>query len=112
MSRKTDPIFRGNKQADPENPLVDQFDDQVDTLQQTIGALKQVSNALGEELERHNTLLDQMQNSFQKSEDLVNRLLSGVDEIFKKTGLSPTTLTFLFVLGVILFLWLYWKIFA
>lgn len=107
------PQYRGSRNNKyDESPLVDQFDDQVNTLQQTIGTLKQVSHALGDELEKHNALLDQMRESYLKSENLVKNLLQSVDQIFKATGLSPTTLTFLFAVGVVVFLWFYWKIYA
>ena len=111
MSDKRELLFRGAR-ADDQN--IDQYDDgeQVRTLRSTIGALKQVSNDLGTELDRQNALLDNMHQGINTSSAIISRLLEGMDKVYKATGLGPTTLTFLFAVGLVLFLWAYWKFYA
>ena len=106
-----DLLFRGARTDDPMN---DQYDDneQIKSLRATVGALKQVSTELGNEFDRQNKLLDNMQSGMTTSSLIINRLLQGVDKVYQATGLGPTTLTFLFTVGLVLFLWAYWKFYA
>ena len=111
MSEKREILFRGARADDPN---IDQYDDneQIRSLRETVGALKQVSTELGNEFDRQNKLLDNMHQGMTTSSLIINRLLEGVDKVYKATGLGPTTLTFLFTVGLVLFLWAYWKFYA
>ena len=112
MDDQREILFRGaNKRTDDyyQNQV---FEEQVGQLRQTVGVLKQVSNEIGFELERQNRFMDSLKDNLGKSNELVSKLLSNVNKLFEATGLSPTTLTFLFAVGVVLFLWFYFKLYA
>ena len=111
MDDKRELLFRGAKAGENFN---DQYDDteDVNNLRTTIGALKQVSADMGNELERHNAMLDNMQEGMGAGQAILSKLLKGMDQVYQATGLSPTSLTFIFSFGVVIFLWAYWKFFA
>lgn len=96
---------------DKNSPLTisDQYDCDVDNLRGTIRALGDVSTEIGKEIDKQNNLLDRLNDDLEKGMIKVNKLVQKVKDIFLASGMSPMTMTLLFIFAVILFLWLYWK---
>ncbi|KAK8888172.1 hypothetical protein M9Y10_039236 [Tritrichomonas musculus] len=102
--------FDGDRTSQPS--LTDQYDCDIDNLRGTIRALGDVSTEIGKEIDKQNNLLDKLNDDFEKGMIKVNKLVEKVKEIFIASGMSPMTMTLLFIFAVILFLWLYWKWYA
>lgn len=92
--------------------LVDQFDinDDVEEILSEVKILDQVSKAIGKELEEQNKLAAQMNGNYQAALNVVQNLMGNIRKLAGAAGISPMTLTLLFVIGVVIFLWIYWKI--
>ena len=94
--------------------LNDQFDlnNEVEEMLSTVNVIGQVSKAIGEEIDAQNRFIAEMGNRYQQGLDAIQNLLGGMKRVFASSGMSPMTMTMLFVIAVILFLWIYWKIYA
>lgn len=90
-------------------PLLDPYENEINDLRGTIKALGSVSTEIGKEIEKQNSLLDQLNDDFERGKIQVQKLLKKINDIFNASGLSPMTLTIIFIFGVLVFLWLYWK---
>ena len=104
MSRRRDP----NKTVG----VSDQFDvdSEINEMLGTVKVLGQVSKAIGEEIEDQNRLLAQMSARYQQASAVIRNVVDSVKRLLTVAGMSPMTLTMLFVVGVVVFLWFYWKI--
>jgi hypothetical protein len=88
----------------------DQFDLQVEELHRTVKSMKRVSDAIHEELESHNALLSGLSDRYSAGMDALAKLLENMKELYISTGWSPVMLAMVFCAGVVVFLWLYWKV--
>jgi hypothetical protein len=95
---------------EPASGLGDQFERDVEDLHQTVRAMGDISNAIHDELESHNRFLEGMTDRYHQGVGAVSKLVEDMKALWASTGLSPMTMTMLFCGGVVLLLWLYWKV--
>jgi hypothetical protein len=88
----------------------EQFDLQVEELHNTVKSMRQVSDAIHDELEAHNALLSGLSDRYSAGMEAVGRLLVAMKELYISTGWSPMMMAMVFCAALVLFLWLYWKI--
>ena len=102
-------MTRRRPQASP--GITDQFDmnNEVENMMETVKVIGEVSKAIGEEIDAQNRFIADMKQRYEKGLNALSNLLDGMKRLAVSSGVSPMTMTMLFVLAVILFLWLYWK---
>jgi hypothetical protein len=88
----------------------DQFDRQVDELHRTVKNMREVSEAIHEELEAHNQILSGLSDRYNAGMDAVGALLTKMKDLYVSTGWSPMMLMMVFTALLVFFLWLYWKV--
>lgn len=86
------------------------YNDRVNQLRSSVKTLHMVSDEIGKEIDKQNRILDSLADGILKGQNVINKLLMGVDNLFKNTEFSPMTMTFLFTIFVIIFLWIYYKL--
>ena len=91
-----------------------QFDinDDVEEIIGEVRMLDQVSKAIGKELEEQNRFVAQMNNNYHNALNVIQNLMGNIKKLASTAGISPMTLTLIFVFGIIVFLWIYWKVWA
>lgn len=102
-------MTRRRPQASP--GITDQFDmnNEVENMMETVKVIGEVSKAIGEEIDAQNRFIAEMNQRYEQGLNALSNLLDGMKRLAVSSGVSPMTMTMLFVLAVILFLWLYWK---
>ena len=102
-------MTRRRPQASP--GITDQFDmnNEVENMMETVKVIGEVSKAIGEEIDAQNRFIADMNQRYEQGLNALSNLLDGMKRLAVSSGVSPMTMTMLFVLAVILFLWLYWK---
>ena len=107
------------KECDQDNPIgnsefytEDQWNQDIKDLHQTIQAVGYISDEMGNEIRKQNELLDRLTLQYQEGVNALQRLNEKLKKIFGMSNYSPMTLMFFFTIGVIIFLWFYWKFMA
>lgn len=102
-------MTRRRPQASP--GITDQFDmnNEVENMMETVKVIGEVSKAIGDEIDAQNRFIAEMNQRYEQGLNALSNLLDGMKRLAVSSGVSPMTMTMLFVLAVILFLWLYWK---
>ena len=103
---------------DQKNPIgnedytEDEWNKDIKDLHQTIKTVGYISEEMGNEIRKQNELLDRHTIQYQRGVSALQDLNEKLKKIFGMTNYSPMTLMFFFTIGVIVFLWIYWKISA
>ena len=104
---------RSNTKNSTNSPAIfDQYDNDVESICDSVAVLNQVTQTISEELDNQNLLIGEMSNRYQKSVDGVSKLVLNVKKLFRSSGMSPMTMMMIFIFVLVIFFWFYWNCFA